>query len=438
MFKAEGAYPKAMDEMLGNDVLTRDGGRHAWGKGLTRSFFKREVLEGGAFEGIQELFAGAWRRFERTDELSGVANDDFEYESILDCMGETTFRIILGMTLGWNEVGDEGNGLDVEYIRGLFDRLGRALFAPKLPFGIGAYHEGIRARDELLGFIGKVVDKRLKSHGDVIRKVSEIIRKDDGNEADNVRECVAFVNGLMYEGKVDLVSLLIAMHGDINDLGGDREGLRVVCQAVLGFWFAGSETTSALITSAVHELGRRPLVLKRLIKEQDDKIAMHKTAGNENLFDELDSMPILDSFFNEMSRLRAPSSALFRRVAQDAAIDGYEVKKGSLVYLDLKAAVRDEDLFPDPSNFDIDRYLTSNTTSEQEVSLRKQCSMLAFGGGPHFCTGAMLAKLEFKTAISILLRKYELKVDPKASLEYSAMALFRPKSETPIRLALKV
>jgi len=56
------------------------------------------------------------------------------------------------------------------------------------------------------------------------------------------------------------------------------------------------------------------------------------------------------------------------------------------------SANRDEEIFADPYRFDIHRWPNDH---------------VAFGGGgPHFCLGANLARLEIKFMIRELLRRY--------------------------------
>jgi cytochrome P450 len=80
----------------------------------------------------------------------------------------------------------------------------------------------------------------------------------------------------------------------------------------------------------------------------------------------------------------------FRRTAtEDVELHGQQIKAGDKVVLWFTSANRDERMFPDPNRFDITR--TPN-------------KHMAFGlGGPHYCLGSHLARLEIKVWLEELV-----------------------------------
>jgi cytochrome P450 len=75
---------------------------------------------------------------------------------------------------------------------------------------------------------------------------------------------------------------------------------------------------------------------------------------------------------------------------------------GDWVEVGLASGNRDEDIYEDPETFRLDRPDPRNH--------------LAFGGGPHVCPGATLARLEAVTAVETLLdRVVELREVPDAT-----------------------
>ena len=80
----------------------------------------------------------------------------------------------------------------------------------------------------------------------------------------------------------------------------------------------------------------------------------------------------------------------FQRTAQrDTEIAGVPIAEGERVGLFYVSANRDEAVFDDPMRFDVGRSPNEHLT---------------FGaGGPHFCLGNSLARLEIRTMFDVLL-----------------------------------
>lgn len=82
----------------------------------------------------------------------------------------------------------------------------------------------------------------------------------------------------------------------------------------------------------------------------------------------------------------APSST--RHAPEALELGGVSIPAGSDLFLSLAAANRDPAQFPDPDRFD----------SHRECGTR----LLTFGGGPHFCLGASLARTEVRILFETL------------------------------------
>ena len=75
----------------------------------------------------------------------------------------------------------------------------------------------------------------------------------------------------------------------------------------------------------------------------------------------------------------------------DCEIGGQQIKEGDKISLWYISANRDEEVFDDPFTFDIERSPNNH---------------IAFGGGgPHFCLGAQLARLEIEVLFDELARR---------------------------------
>lgn len=101
---------------------------------------------------------------------------------------------------------------------------------------------------------------------------------------------------------------------------------------------------------------------------------------------------LFDAAVEEMLRKNPSVHHAFRRFAtEDMEIDGTRIGKGDTVLLHVAAAGNDPRRFADPQVFDIDRADKTH---------------LVFGGGPHFCAGAELARMEVTIALRELFLRF--------------------------------
>lgn len=99
----------------------------------------------------------------------------------------------------------------------------------------------------------------------------------------------------------------------------------------------------------------------------------------------------------EMLRWVTPVMTFRRTATRDTMIGAQRVRAGDKVVMFYPSANRDEGMFTDPHTFDIRREPNPH---------------IAFGGGgPHFCLGAHLARLELRVLFERLVRRF-----PKISL----------------------
>ncbi|MFC3572315.1 cytochrome P450 [Streptomyces yaanensis] len=81
---------------------------------------------------------------------------------------------------------------------------------------------------------------------------------------------------------------------------------------------------------------------------------------------------------------------LARIAREDVELHGLRIRAGDPVYVSYLAANRDPDVFPEPDRLDLDRDPNPH---------------LSFGNGPHYCTGALLARLQIDLLLHTLLER---------------------------------
>lgn len=129
---------------------------------------------------------------------------------------------------------------------------------------------------------------------------------------------------------------------------------------------AGNETTAHALSNAVHHLARHPEWFDWL--RQDTSRAR--------------------LLVEESLRLMPPGQGFYRVAARDVEVAGTRIPKGAIVVTRRAAADIDETVFSDGTTFNPER-----------AHLDRH---LAFGTGPHFCIGHLLARNEMRISIEQL------------------------------------
>ncbi len=139
---------------------------------------------------------------------------------------------------------------------------------------------------------------------------------------------------------------------------------------------AGGETTTRTFSSVMTLLLLRPELLARV---RDDRSLVSK-------------------LIDEAIRFEPTSTVKVRQAARDVEIGGVKIPQGALVQCVIASANRDEDVFENADEFDIDRKLKPSFT---------------FGYGPHMCIGQFVAKLELSAAVNAVLDLFpNVRLDP--------------------------
>ncbi len=161
----------------------------------------------------------------------------------------------------------------------------------------------------------------------------------------------------------DLVSKLVMWE----DEDGNRLTEREFDTMFLLLVVAGNETTRQSIAHGMQVLMENPEVMGRLQDEPE----------------------LMGTATEEIMRWASPVIHFRRTATTDVELHGVQIREGDKVVVWLISGNYDERQFPDPLTFDVTRKPNNHVT---------------FGrGGPHFCLGAHLAKLETRVMFEELL-----------------------------------
>lgn len=191
-----------------------------------------------------------------------------------------------------------------------------------------------------------------------------------------------------------LIARLVADHGDDFD---DVE----ISGLADGVFLGGYETSASMLSLGTYVLSRSPEAWATLRHGNVDEV---------------------DRVVDELLRYVCPVQIAFPRIARhDVSVGTVTVRAGDLVIVSLTGAGRDPAHHVDPQRFD-------PTTAA--------AGTLAFGLGLHRCVGAELARMELRTALVGLARRFpDLRIacDP-ADLRFTELAIVYGVEELPVRL----
>jgi len=148
------------------------------------------------------------------------------------------------------------------------------------------------------------------------------------------------------------------------------DGLPIPPNAINGYYMiiatAGHDTTSSTTSTAMWALATQPGLLERLQTEP----------------------ALIPAFIDESIRWTTPVKNFMRSASRDVEIGGRSIKEGDWLMLCYASANRDESVFDNPFEFNIDRSPNRH---------------VGFGYGPHVCLGQHLAKMEIKILLDLLI-----------------------------------
>jgi cholest-4-en-3-one 26-monooxygenase len=134
---------------------------------------------------------------------------------------------------------------------------------------------------------------------------------------------------------------------------------------------AGNETTRNALSHGMHALIDHPDQYRMLVENP----------------------ALVPSATEEILRWASPVMYFRRNVTRDTEVRGQKIQAGDKIGIWYISANRDESIFENPFSFDIKR------TPNEHVAFG--------GGGPHFCLGANLARMEMNIMFDELVRRVD-------------------------------
>lgn len=190
----------------------------------------------------------------------------------------------------------------------------------------------------------------------------------------------------------------------------EADNLFLTSQAVL-FFLAGFENASLTISNALYELAWKPEIQE---KARAEIVNVLQKYDGKITYDGLEEMKYLEACIFETLRMYPVLQWLSREAMETYTFTGTKVTipKGQQVFLPIYAIQRDPDIYPNPDNFDPERF------TDDKIKTRHSMAHLPFGDGPRHCSGIRLAKKQLKVGLATVLSKFKVEVCEKTRKIY--------------------
>lgn len=237
---------------------------------------------------------------------------------------------------------------------------------------------------------------------------------------------VDYINGLLLEiiekrraegsEKRDLLTMLM----DARDDEDQPMSTQQLLDEIRTLYLAGHETTAATLSWAWHLLSQNPDAYAKLEAEVRDVLN-----GRTVTADDVPNLAYCNAVIKESLRLYPVAWVTQRVAAQDVEIGGYDIPKGTWIWLSPWILHHDSRWYDQPDAFLPERWLKDKAQQPPREAY------IPFGGGPHICIGNGLAMMEAVLLLATFLQRYHIAIQPGHRVEYELAGTMRPKGNLP-------
>ncbi|KAJ9559978.1 hypothetical protein OSB04_005138 [Centaurea solstitialis] len=200
---------------------------------------------------------------------------------------------------------------------------------------------------------------------------------------------------------------------------------------LMNILFSGTDTSAATVVWAMTLLIKNPESLKKVQQE------VRNVVGNKGKVqeDDLQNLNYLKAVIKETFRLYPVAPLLLPRESRDRCIvGGYEIPKGTLVYVNGWALGRDPKCWENPEEFKPERFMGSSIDYKGT-----DFEFIPFGSGRRGCPGISLGVATVELTLSNLVYAFEWELpDGEKDIDTLATLGVVSHKKNPLRLVPKV
>lgn len=170
----------------------------------------------------------------------------------------------------------------------------------------------------------------------------------------------------------------------------------------LAAYLAGYDTVASAAAFMLYQLLSHPEWLQK-VREEYQQLSKESNGHVDPM-----KQKVLRAIFMETTRINPPGALVIRYATKDFQFNGYAIRKGDEVIVQISSNHMNEEIFPNPEKFDPARFLGPDATELKRT-------ILTFGSGAHRCTGAMVGPLFSQEMVSYWVNHFDLELEPKGA-----------------------
>ncbi|KAJ3753507.1 cytochrome P450 [Lentinula raphanica] len=207
----------------------------------------------------------------------------------------------------------------------------------------------------------------------------------------------------------------------------DQLSLEEMTSESMSHMLAGVDATSVAVSYILYQFAIQPphvqhqiqVELNHAMPDAGSMALDWKTLHN--------SLPVLDALCKEGLRLHGPIPTFLERLAPPQAqqaqsgvhhpglnLLGYQIPPGTVIGTQSWSMHRKEDVFGNPEEFDISRWLEQDNQDSESQDAMTQ-AWAPYGLGTRMCIGQHLARGAMKTVLALVLRTFDVECSPETN-----------------------